>query len=125
MRDGLKKIFVLVLSAALIGSTPSLSHSQMDSAVDGTHEVHAIVHYADLLIESANEECPHAMPAGSTQPHDNSSKKCCAACLGAILIPAIPFVASILSKPSDIAFAPEDSLLERTVPTEPGIPKTL
>jgi len=104
---------------------PALSHARMaPSSVAASHEVHAVEHYADLSIEPGDVGGSHAaVPGGMHHDDDGLCNKCCSACLGASLIPTTPMVAVILSGPYKVLFTGDEALVERPVPTEPGIPK--
>jgi hypothetical protein len=126
MRHVLLRILVLVLSVGLAASAPALSHTRtIPSAAPASHEVHDVQHYADLSVEPGEEGCPHATPGGTQDQDDSLCKKCCAACLGASLVPSLPVSVRLFSEPSDLTVAPDDMLVARVIPTEPGIPKPL
>ena|SRR5215510_8923303 len=124
MRRTLRKILVLALSAGLAMSVPALSHAGMaPAAVAVSHEMHDVLHYADLAVEPG-DDCLHATPGGGMHHHDDGiCKKCCAACLGASLIPTLPVSAKILSRSRNLIAARAPVLIARDIPTEPGIPK--
>src|SRR5262245_6139255 len=126
MWHSLKKFLVALLAVALAASTPVLSHARMaTSHATASHELHVVQHYADLAVEPADDGCPHGSPPG-TQDQDNAvCKKCCAACLGASLVPCSPVSVQVLSERSDLTAARAHILAERDIPTEPGIPKSL
>jgi hypothetical protein len=124
MRRKLRKIVVFLLAVGLTVSAPALSHAQV-GAFSGAapHESHDVQHYADLSIEPGDEACPHSAPA-----HDQDGglcKKCCAACLGAILIPYAPEATSVADMPGELMTPRENTLVARAIPAEPGIPKPL
>ena len=123
MRYILQKILVLALSVGLAASAPALSHAR--TVPSASHEVHDVQHYADLSVEPGDAGCPHAAPTGTHGQDDNLCKKCCAACLGASLVPSLPFSVRILAEPSDLTATRDDLLVARVIPTEPGIPKPL
>jgi hypothetical protein len=127
MRNALNKFLVFVLSVGLTVGSPVLSHAGMAATADVavSHEHNVVQHYADLVIDPANADCPHAAPQGTHHQDDGLCKKCCSACLGASLIPTTPVAIVILSGPRDALFTPDDSLVACAVPTEPGIPKPL
>jgi len=126
MRRGLQKTLVLLLAVGLIVSGPFASHARINSTNHATsHEVQSVSHYADLAIDPAEDECPHAT-SGATQSHDDGlCNKCCAACMVASLIPAVPTAVWVLLVARDTFLTRDDILTARAVPTEPGIPKSL
>jgi hypothetical protein len=126
MRHVLRKILVFALSVGLTASAPALSHAQPGhSGAAASHENHDVQHYADLAIEPGDDGCPHSA-SGTTHDQDEGlCKKCCAACLGASLIPAIPLAVWALSVARDTLLTRHDILIARPVPTEPGIPKPI
>jgi len=126
MRRTLRKILVLALSVGLTMSAPALSHARMAlSAPTASHEMHDVQHYADLSVEPGDEGCPRATPAGTHDQDEGLCKKCCAACLGASLVPSLPISVEILSGPGEVTVARADMLIARDIPTEPGIPRPL
>ena len=124
MRKALKKILVLLLSVGLTVSVPALSHAQMvPLSGSASHESHDLQRYADLSIEPGDEACPHSPPT-----HDEDGglcKRCCAACLGASLLPCVPMAASVAAVPGELVSWRDKTLAARVIPTEPGIPKPL
>ena len=89
MREAPRKILVFVLSVGLTASVPVLSHAQPGhSGVAASHESHDVQNYADLAIEPGQDGCPHL--ALQHDQDESLCNKCCAACLGASSIPAIP-----------------------------------
>ena|SRR5262245_31854747 len=124
MPNALRKILVLLLAVGLTISVPALSHAQVVTfSSAASHESHDVQHYADLSIEPGDEACPHSAPA-----HDQDGglcKKCCAACLGASLIPDQPVATNVSALPDELVVRRDDTLVARTIPTEPGIPKPL
>ena len=126
MRHVLRKILVIALSVGLTASAPALSHAQPGhSGAAASHEVHDVQHYADLSVEPGDEGCPYAAPGGTHDQDDSLCKKCCAACLGASLVPSLPVSVPRLLEPSDLTVARDNMLVARVIPTEPGIPKPL
>jgi hypothetical protein len=126
MRHVLRKILVIALSVGLAASAPALSHARTTpSAAPASHEVHDVQYYADLSVEPGEDDCPHAAPGGTHDQDGSLCKKCCAACLGASLVPSLPVSVRVLSEPSDLTVARDDMLVARVIPTEPGIPKPL
>ena len=128
MWDAFKKVLAFVLTVGLTVSSPALSHARAASApssVAPSHEHHVVLHYADLAIDPADDGCPRAAPQGTHHQDDELCKKCCSACLGVSLIPTAPEATVIMSGPPDALSAPDDTLIARAVPTEPGIPKPL
>src|SRR5215831_15276097 len=121
MRHALRKILVLLLAVGLTVSVPALSHAQVVTfGSAASHESHDVQHYADLSIEPGDEACPHSALA-----HDQDGglcKKCCAACLGASLIPYAPETTSVAAVPGELVAPRENTLVARAIPTEPGIP---
>ena len=126
MRHVLQKTLVLLLAVGLIASGPFASHARVNPTDHSTsHEVQAVSHYADLAIDPGQDECPRA-PPGTPQSHDDGlCNKCCAACMVASLIPAVPTVAWALLVARDTFLTRDDILVARAVPIEPGIPKPL
>jgi hypothetical protein len=116
----------LLVAAGLALSGPFASHARA-AASDHTkaHDVAAVSHYADLAIDPGEDECPQAA-SGAPQSHDDGlCSKCCAACMVASLIPAVPATAWALLAARDTFLTRDDILVARAVPTEPGIPKRL
>ena len=125
MRPALRKILVLVLSAGLTVSAPALSHARTGlSSVAASHKSHDLQSYADLAIEPG-DGCPHSASGPTHDQDEGLCKKCCAACLGASLIPTIPLAVWALSVARDTLLTRHDVLIARPVPTEPGIPKPI
>jgi hypothetical protein len=126
MRQALRKILVLALSVGLTASAPALSHAQPGhSGVAASHESHDLQSYADLAIEPGDDGCPHSA-SGPTHDQDESlCKKCCAACLGASLIPTMPLAEWALPVARDKLLTRHDVLIACPAPTEPGIPKPI
>ena len=124
MRQALRKILVLALSVGLAVSAPALSHARTGS-VAASHESHDLQSYADLAIEPGDDGCPHSASGPTHDQDEGLCKKCCAACLGASLIPSSPVAVRILSDPGKLAARFDHKLVARDVPTEPGIPKPL
>src|SRR5262245_47142384 len=124
MRQALRKILVLLLAVGLTVSVPALSHAQMVTLIGtATHESHDLQRYADLSIEPGDVACPHSAP---THNQDGGlCKKCCAACLGASLIPHAPTATSVAAVLGEMLAKRDITLLARAIPTEPGIPKPL
>ena len=126
MRHVLRKILVIALSVGLTASAPALSHAQpRHSGAAASHENHDVQHYADLAIEPGDDGCPHGASGPAHGQNDSLCKKCCAACLGASLIPSSPVAVRILSDPGKLAARFDHKLVARDIPTEPGIPKPL
>jgi hypothetical protein len=124
MRHALRKILVFALSVGLTASAPALSHAQPGHfSVAASHESHGVQHYADLAIEPGDDGCPHDASGPVHDQDDGLCKKCCAACLGASLIPTPPVAVRILSEPGKLVVLRGDKLVARDIPTEPGIPK--
>ena len=128
MRQAVRKILVFVLSVGLAASAPALSHAQPGhSGAAASHASHAVQNYADLAIDPGQDECPHAA-SGTTQQQSNDDglcNKCCAACMVASLIPAVPPTVWVPLVARDTFVTQVDILIARAVPTEPGIPKGL
>src|SRR5512132_1064945 len=100
MRHVLRKILVMALSVGLAASAPALSHAQPGhSGAAALHENHDVQHYADLAIEPGDDGCPHGASGPAPDQNDGLCKKCCAACLGASLIPIAPVAVPLLSNP--------------------------
>ena len=88
MRQALRKILVLALSVGLAVSAPALSHARTGlSSVAASHESHDLQSYADLAIEPGDDGCPHSASGPTHDQDEGLCKKCCAACLGASLLP--------------------------------------
>jgi len=126
MRQALRKILVLVLSVGLAASAPALSHAQRGhSSAAASHTSHHVQNYADLAIDPGQDECSHA-GSSTTQSHDDSlCNKCCAACMVASLMPAVPPTVWVPLVARDTFVTHADILIARPVPTEPGIPKPI
>jgi hypothetical protein len=125
MRRVLKKITVFLLAVGLTAAGATFSHAQNTSAGAAAHENHAVMHYADLAIDPTQDDCLHSAP-GTTQSHDNGlCDKCCAACLGASLLPAVPVIVCGQTLARDTLSMRQDILIARSIPTEPDIPKPL
>src|SRR6185437_14165568 len=119
-----KKMTVFLLAVGLIAGGATFSHARSDASAGApAHEMHAVMHYADLAIDPAHDECLHPAP-GTTHSHDNSlCDKCCAACLGASLLPAAPVIVCGQSLARDTLSMQQDILIARPIFTEPDIPK--
>ena len=128
MREAARKILVFVLSVGLAASTPVLSHAQPGhSGAAASRASHAVQNYADLAIDPGQDECPHAA-SGTTQQQSNDDglcNKCCAVCMVASLIPAVPTTVWVPLVARDRFVTQADILIAHAVPTEPGIPKRL
>ena len=129
MRMLLRKIMILAVAAglALSGATPL---AQAKIATVGTvslHETHRVMHYADLAIEAEESECAHATNDSSIQPshHDGPCANCCAACIAAGLVPDAPLPVLMTSQKRAPYAVIRAALVAHTVPTDPGIPKSL
>jgi hypothetical protein len=124
MQRVLQKMVAYLLTVGLIVSGPISSQACMGASDHATaHENHAVQQYADLAIDPAEDECSHAAP-GTTHSHDDGlCNKCCAACVGASLIPTGPVALWGVSVVRDTLLTRDDILIARPVPTEPGIPK--
>ena len=97
--DVLRKILVIALSVGLTASAPALSHAQPGhSGAAASHENHDVQHYADLAIEPGDDGCPQGASGPAHGQNDSLCKKCCAACLGASLIPTSPVAVRVLSE---------------------------
>jgi hypothetical protein len=126
MRQVLRKLFVFVLSVGLTASAPALSHAQPGhSSAAASHTSHDAKNYADLAIEPGDDGCSHSASGPVYDQNDGLCKKCCAACLGASLIPSPPVAVRTMSEPGKLLLLRSDKLVARDIPTEPGIPKTL
>jgi hypothetical protein len=122
----LRKILVFALSVGLTASAPALSHAQPGhSGAAASHENHDVQHYADLAIEPGDDGCPHSASGPTHDQDEGLCKKCCAACLGASLIPSPPLAVRILAGPNKFVVLRSDKLVARDIPPEPGIPKLL
>ena len=126
MRHVLRKILVIALSVGLTASAPALAHAQPGHlGAAASHENHDVQHYADLAIEPGDDGCPHSASGPTHDQDEGLCKKCCAACLGASLIPSPPLAVRILAGPNKFVVLRSDKLVARDIPTEPGIPKPL
>jgi hypothetical protein len=127
MRRAFQRMVVLLVAVGLTVSGPFASHARISSMGHApSHETQAVSHYADLAIDPAEDECPHATSGTTHQTHDDGlCNKCCAACMVASLIPAVPTAAWALLVARDAFPTRDDILIARAVPTEPGIPKAL
>jgi hypothetical protein len=126
MRRALHKILTFVLATGLAVGGPICSHAQMGTSAAATlHETHAVPHYADLSIDPEEDGCSHASSGTSHSHDDGLCKKCCAACVGASLVPTAPIALTKLSASCELMLTLDDNLVARAVPTEPGIPKPL
>jgi hypothetical protein len=127
MRQALRKILVLALSVGLAASAPALSHAQPahSSAAESHVSHHDVQNYADLAIDPADEACPHSASGPLHDQNDGLCKKCCAACLGASLIPNPPVAVQTLSERAELGAGCDHKLVARDITTEPGIPKPL
>lgn len=122
MRRVFHIVRVLTIAAALVASGSTL-RAQMTAPASGaaTHEMHHVERYADLAIEPA-QDCDHAMPA------QNSSGKascddCCSACLTATMIASAPVQLVLNVARGEVLSLTRTTLIGRTVPIDPGIPK--
>ena len=127
MRVAVQKLLALVLAAGLVASGPVCSHAQMERCGAAiSHETKDVPIYADLNVDPADDGSLQAELAADGPHHDGGlCKKCCAACLGASLIPTIPLAVWALSVARDTLLTRHDVLIARPVPTEPGIPKPI
>jgi len=118
---------VLLVAVGLTVSGTFASHARISSTGHvPSHETQAVSHYADLAIDPAEDECPHATSGTTHQTHDDGlCNRCCAACMVASLIPAVPAAAWALLVARDTFLVRHDILVARAVPIEPGIPKPL
>ena len=128
MRRFWHKLTVLVLAVGLTlggGLLPSNAENKT-SAQMSSHEVHTVQHYADLAIEAGDDDCPHH-GLGTTLHSDDDGlcKKCCASCFNASLIPNAPATMTQAVVMREMFFPHTKSLVGRSVPTEPDIPKPL
>ena len=127
MRRAFQKMIAVFVAVGLTVSGPISSHARMSiSAHATTHENQVVPHYADLAIDPGAADCPHALP-GATHGHDDGGvcNKCCATCIGASLIPAVPVSVRGSSLARDTFLARDDTLIACPVLTDPGIPKRL
>jgi hypothetical protein len=127
MRGVLDKLLVCVLAAGLIVAGPGCSRAHMDPCGSAaSHEANAVQHYADLNVEPGDEASSDEITPAAAHHHDDDlCKKCCAACVGASLVPAAPLAVVTLTASQPMAQVLSDSLAARSVPTDPGIPKSL
>jgi len=126
MRSVLQKILALLLAVGLTVSGPISFHACLASSAPTTaHESHAVQNYGDLAIDAGEDEGPHAAPSTTHHHDDVTCDKCCAACLGASLLPTVPSAALGLSVVRDALTMRQEVLTARPVPTDPGIPKPI
>ena len=127
MRGVLNKLLTFVLAAGLIVAGPACPHAQMDPCGSAaSHETNAVQHYADLNVDPADETSSDETTSAAAHHHDDDlCKKCCSACVGASLMPAAPLAVVTLTASQQVAQVLSVSLAARSVPTEPGIPKSL
>lgn len=124
MRRGLRKLLVVLLAVGLTAGGATFSHARQNlSAGAAAHDVHAVMHYADLAIDPAADDCHHLPPGSTPAPDGSLCDKCCAACLGASLVPALPVIVCVPSLACDTLSMRQDILTARSVPTDPDIPK--
>jgi len=126
MQHALRKFLALALSVGLAVSAPTLSHARAAPfSGEASHKSHDVQRYADLSIDPTADDCPHSSPTSTRDQDGGLCKKCCAACLGATVMPTTPVAAQVLLGASEILFARDGTLVARAVPIEPGIPKPL
>ena len=125
MRRVLKRMTVFLLAVGLTAGGATFSHARSNtSAGAAAHETHVLLHYADLAIDPVQDECLHT--AGTTHSHDDGlCDKCCAACLGASLVPAVPVIVCGQSLARDTLSMRQDILIARPILIDPDIPKPL
>jgi hypothetical protein len=126
VRQALRKILVFALSVGLAASAPALSHAQPGhSSAAASHASHDVQKYADLAIEPGDDGGPQSASRPVHDHNDGVCKKCCAACLGASLLPSPPVAVPIMSEPGKLVVRCDHKLVAHDIPTEPGIPKPL
>ena len=119
----LRKFHVLIIAIALAasGMTGRAHAASPGAGVVSAHEMHHVERYADLAIEPG-ADCDHAMPS-----HDSSGKapcdNCCAACVTASMIAVAPAQIVLGTSRSEVLSVTRPTLIGRTVPIDPGIPK--
>src|SRR5262245_27521062 len=126
MRGVLQKALACVLAIGLIVAGPACPHAQMNpcgSAV--SHEANAVQHYADLNVDPGDEASSDGIKSAAHHHNDDLCKKCCTTCVGASLEPAASLAMVTLTASEQIAQALSACLGAHSVPTEPGIPKSL
>ena len=105
---------------------PACAYAQMNpcgSAV--SHEANAVQHYADLNVDPGDEASSDGIKSAAHHHNDDLCKKCCTTCVGASLVPAASLAMVTLTASQQIAQALSACLAAHSVPTEPGIPKSL
>ena len=126
MRRVMQKVVALLLAVGLTVSGPVSSRAYIGSSAPATaHESHAVQNYGDLAIDPREDECPHAAPSTTHHHDDGVCNKCCAACVGASLLPTVPSAALGLLVARDALIIRHEVLTARPVPTDPGIPKPI
>lgn len=126
MRGVLQKLLVFVLAMGLIIAGPACPHAQVDPCGSAaSHEASAVQHYADLNVDPADEASSNEITPAAHHHNDDLCKKCCSACVGASLLPVVPLAVTTSPASQQIAQGLSASLAARSVPTEPGIPKSL
>ena len=126
MRGVLQKLLVFVLAMGLIVAGPACPHAQVAPCGSAaSHEANAVQHYADLNVDPADEASSNEIAPAAHHHNDDLCKKCCSACVGASLLPAAPLAVATHTASQQMAQLLSASLAARSVPTEPGIPKSL
>jgi len=126
MRGVPQKLLVFVLAMGLIVAGPACPHAQVDPCGSAaSHEANAVQHYADLNVDPADEASSNEIAPAAHHHNDDLCKKCCSACVGASLLPAAPLAVATHTASQQMAQLLSASLAARSVPTEPGIPKSL
>ena len=126
MPRALKRMIALLLAVGMTAGGATFSYAQMHVSADvAAHDVHAVMHYADLAVDPGEDDCLHAAPSSSHHHDDGLCGKCCAACIGAGLVPTIPANVWSPSVARGAFLTRHDTLTAYLAPTEPDIPKPL
>ena len=126
MRGVLQKLLAFVLAIGLIIAGPACPHAQVypcGSSV--SHDANVVQNYADLNVDPGDEASSDEIAPAAHHHNDDLCKKCCSACVGASLLPVVPLAEATRTASQQIAQVLSASLAARSVPTEPGIPKSL
>jgi len=126
MRRALQKLLALVLAAGLVASGPVGSCADKEPCGSAaSHDSRKVSQYADLSVDPTDDASFQAELTAGVPPHDGLCQMCCAACLSANLPPPAEVALAIPSISHQMVITLDASLVERSVPTEPGIPKPL
>jgi len=126
MRGVLQRLLAFVLAIGLIVAGSACPHAQVAPCGSAaSHEANAVQHYADLNVDPADEGSSDEIAPAAHHHNDDLCKKCCSACVGGSLLPVVPLAVTTSPAGQQIAQGLSASLAARSVPTEPGIPKSL